>query len=646
MLLGAEVESLVYDAHDGFDADSFGAALGALRGGGLLLLLIPDLQSWPRLPDPQAERIAVHPFTPGQMPGRFIRRLSRVIAGSAAIALVTESDPIPPSLPGSAAPANPVTEPRGDYCTPDQRRAVEAILKTASGRARRPLVLTSDRGRGKSSALGIAAAELLRDRGRSILVTAPRRSAVDPLFRHASRLLPDAEIHTNRISHRGAQLEFVPPDELLRSRRTAELLFVDEAAGIPAPLLEQLLRAHARVVFSSTVHGYEGTGRGFEVRFSRTLDALTPGWRKMWMETPVRWALGDPLEELASSALLLDAAPADEALLRAACPKTCRFRRLDRDALADTETTLSQLFGLLVIAHYQTRPMDLRHLLDGPNVRIYALYHEGQIAATTLVAVEGSLGPDLAAEIFEGRRRPRGHLLPQTLSAHAGIAEATRLGYARVIRIAVHPAVQGRGLGRSLLSGIVEDARGLGLDLVGSSFGAAPDLIEFWERCSFAPVHLGTSRNAASGAHGAVVLRPISPEGESLRTLALGRLGERLPPLLAGPLRDLEPQIAARLLQVTPTDRWSTDPREQRELETFAFALRPFESALPLLTRLVSCRLGQALRAGILDDRERDMLICKVLQHRGWGEVARLTGLTGKAQVTATLRKAAGKLLD
>jgi tRNA(Met) cytidine acetyltransferase len=407
-----------------------------------------------------------------------------------------------------------------------------------------------------------------------------------------------------------------------------------------------MLARYPRVVFSTTVHGYEGTGRGFEVRFRRFLNRRTPGYRSLELRTPIRWADGDPLEALVARALLLDARPAPAAALRQAQPATCRYEAVDRDRLAGREETLTELFGLLVLAHYQTRPLDLRHLLDGPNIRVHLLRSGGHIAATALVALEGGLDPDLARRVYDGERRPRGHLLPQTLSAHAGLADAPLLRCARIVRIAVHPAARGRGLARMLLRRITESARSQGLDLAGASFGATVGLLRFWARCGFSPVHLGTSRNAASGAHAAVVLDPLSEAGAALERRARRRLAAHFPGLLAEPLRSLEPAIASRLLAAGDPGSGAADPSIDRaELRSFAFARRPFEAALPAIEALLRRRLPAALRTAALDEGDADLLIAKVLQHRGWDGTARLVSASGRAEVIRLLRHAVGALL-
>jgi len=656
-LLGLELDTLVYDAHSGIDLDALGAALGSLTGGGLLVLLAPALDVWPERANPlctpgaPSSQACPHPMPPASpgRPSRLVRRLVETLTRAEGVALVQAGQPfvaLPAGRRERAPPALASIPPDrdaagGDRTTTDQRLAVAAILKTARGRARRPLVLTSDRGRGKSSALGLAAAELLAGGRCEILVTAPRHQAVAPVFAHAARLLPDAQMAPGLLRRGAASLRFLAPDHLAQTGPHADLLLVDEAAGIPAPLLETLLRRYPRVVFATTVHGYEGTGRGFEVRFRQTLERLTPGWRSRTLITPIRWAEADPIEALLARALLLDASPAAAADVATATPRTCTFTRLDRDALAGDEQRLRELFGLLVLAHYQTRPADLHQLLDGPTVRVYALSHRGHIAATALAVLEGRLDPDLGAAVFAGLRRPPGHLLPQTLSAHAGMGEATGLGYLRLVRIAVHPALQGRGLGRMLVARIQTDALDLGLDLLGASFGATVGLLRFWRRCGLTAVHIGTSRNAASGAHAAVVLAGLSPAGIALTERSRRRLLQRIPALLAGVLRDLEPELAVELMAHTP--QWAKTPgldhQSWREIAAFAFASRPFEA--------VVAPLGSVAAAALAGDRcplstaQAEVLVAAVLQHRRPNAIAALTAASGRAEVVATLRAAA-----
>jgi len=683
-LLGSECGLLIIDAHGGLDADVLGAAAGTLSGGGLLLLLCPPLADWPRRPDPQAARIAVHGNAADEVGKRFIARLARLLAASPAVlrchqhagrgaigwpaeragrpssrleAAPTRDAPVkaaPSREPGPAAPA-----------THDQERAIDALCHLARSRSHRPLVLTADRGRGKSAALGIAAARLLAASPGTILVTAPRRAAAEALFAHAD---------VARSSGTG-HLRYLPPDALLQEHPAADLLLVDEAAGIPAPLLTGLLEHYARIAFATTVHGYEGTGRGFDVRFRAVLDRRTPGWRELRLDTPIRWATGDPLETLIDRVLLLDAEPAaDDAVAALADGFEAGglyCERLDRDWLAGDEPLLRQVFGLLVLGHYQTRPADLRLMLDAPNLDVFvarvsdggggmALTPDGSrrkaatadaaaediVVATALVAREGRLDAELLDPIFDGRRRPHGHLLPQTLSAHAGLHDAPRLAHARILRIAVHPGARRRGIGRRLMAAVADRARTGGLDLIGASFGATPGLVRFWRRCGLEPAHLGTHRNAASGAHAAVVLGALTAAGQDLVHQARRRLLPRLAVLLAGPLRNLEPAVTAALLAGAPDAGPAPNPAERREIGAFAGAHRSLDAARPALHRLLLHRLPAALEADRLTQPQIAALIACILQGQDPVDAAPRLGLSGRAAVERLLREAAGRLRE
>jgi tRNA(Met) cytidine acetyltransferase len=642
--LGRELDLLVYDAWSGFDVDAFGAISGTLRGGGLLLLLTPPLEQWPDFNDPNNARIAVYPYSGEQVGGGFFRRLAGVIRAAKGVSLIEQGAALP-AVPyaGSAKEPGLVDA----ICrTTDQQQAVEAILKVVSGHRRRPLVLTSDRGRGKSAALGIAAAQLLQQGHRRILVTAPRLDAVQPLFAHAAALLPGATVSRAGVHWGEGHIEFAPPDALARQPQAAELLLIDEAAAIPAQLLEQLLRHHARLVFATTVHGYEGTGRGFAVRFHQVLDAQAPGWRALRMEQPIRWASNDPLERLVFRALLLSAEPAPEQALAGARMETAEIAWLERDALAADEVTLSELFGLLVLAHYRTAPSDLRHLLDSPDVSVVVMRHNGHVAATALLAAEGGIDAAMAQAIWAGTRRPRGHLIPQSLAAHLGLEQAPLLHGQRVMRIAVHPALQGLGLGSRLLGALGERAREQGLDFLGASFGISAPLLRFWQRAGMVPLRIGVSRDHSSGSHSLIVLRALSDRGEQQLDEARMRFHRQLPYLLAEPLQPLEAALACELLRDDPASPPALTEWEWRELSGFAGANRGYDFTLRPLWELTVAALADRHATTHLSAGECALLVMKVVQHRPWAEVARASGLAGRGEVLAVLKGAVCKLLD
>jgi tRNA(Met) cytidine acetyltransferase len=298
-----------------------------------------------------------------------------------------------------------------------------------------------------------------------------------------------------------------------------------------------------------------------------------------------------------------------------------------------------------VLGHYQTRPSDLRQLLDAPDIGMHWLRAGAVVLAVAVTGREGKLPEALLEPIFAGHRRPHGHLLPQTLSAHAGLYDAPGLGCRRILRIAVHPAARRRGLGRRLVAAIAEQARAEGTDLLGTSFGATPALIAFWRSAGLVPVHIGSRRNAASGVHAAVMLKALTPAGSALVETGQRRLLPRLAVLLAGPLRGLEPAVVAALLSDAPVTHAALATDEHRALRAFAHGNRGLDATRPDLHRLLLLTLPRALASGALEPADGDALILCGLQHHAPGACAARLGFSGEAAVLGALRRGVAALL-
>jgi tRNA(Met) cytidine acetyltransferase len=639
--LGGECGMLIYNAYSGFDPDAFGALSGLLRGGGLLLLLSPPLDEWAKFADPQAERVSVAGYSQSRQSSHFLARISRILKLDSRVIRCTPEQIHPWNTPQIVVRQMPV--PANKNCrTQDQVKAVEAIIHVAKGHRKRPLILISDRGRGKSSALGIAAAQLIHEGCQRILVTAPRQSAVIPLFEQAAKGLACEYSKQMKIDKGSSVILYAAPDQLIGEPQSADLLLVDEAAAIPTPLLHRLLAHYPRVVFSTTVHGYEGTGLGFNHRFKAHLNEQMPQWREVILKEAIRWASDDPLEKLIFSLLALDAEPANDKEVKKLNTEKISLEFPTQQQLLEQERDLNQLFGLLVLAHYRTTPLDLRHLLDGPNLQIVILRQEEKILAVALLASEGEFSSEMAKQIWAGRRRPRGHLLAQSLSAHLGLQSAATLKGLRIMRIAVHPVLQNRGLGQRLLHAIESHASNQGYDYLGVSFGATPELIRFWRQNRLLAVRLGLRASASSSHQSVIFLRSLSQAGEELLRQARKQFAKQLPALLSDPLHNLSAELAFHLLdEINHPSTESLERQEWLDLIAFAFALRGYDLTLNPIERLSLAALSDRQ----VEKIDGILLIKRVLQKQPWKCCATALGLTGRKAVEARLRRIIGKLI-
>ncbi|WP_298840470.1 GNAT family N-acetyltransferase [uncultured Salinicola sp.] len=581
--LGSEHDLVIFDAVSsaaGFDPDAFGAISGTLLAGGWLVLLTPghwqrptDAQ-WP--PDADYQRLAHWPHPVETLSARYLQRLGARLRDDARLVAWPAEAGLPGPSPGMAgSPAAGVDDHSpADTCDDSDcltRDQAEAVSRLTRMRRRRPVVLVADRGRGKSAALGIAAARRLMRGERRLWIAASSSIAVEAVFERLQRLLPGGEREAGRfevrLDGRDCRVEWLAPEQVVPALAAFDIdtqspptLFVDEAAAIPAARLVDWLRRFPRIAFATTVHGYEGTGRGFEVRLRDALDRLTPEWRRLQLDTPIRWAAGDPLEALTRDLLCLDAEiVAAESVAAVARPMPVVYAWLDRAALARDDGLLRSIFGLLVQAHYRTSPSDLRHLLDGPDVHLLAAFVGDMVVGICVVQQEGGFDAELANAIYHGQRRPRGHLLAQSLATHGGYREAALANWWRIMRIAVHPLARREGTGSAMIERVATAARERAVDQLGVSFGAEPSLTRFWRRQGFRSLRIGLTREASSGEPAQMMALALTDESARLLDRMHDDFVRHLPDLLAAELRDIDAPVVAAWLHEGAAPALSAD---------------------------------------------------------------------------------------
>lgn len=648
--LGRELGLLVFNGYSGLNVDALGAVSGSVVGGGILVLLMPSLQDWHRFDDPEYQRMLAMPHDISEIGGYFLMRMAAIVQSDANVWVIDQDSAT--HKDALQALNSLVSSQRKLFhaiTTSDQFEVIQAIERVAVGHRRRPLVITSDRGRGKSAALGMAAARLI-DRGfGDIDVAAPLFESVQTLFRHAQAGLPGSSMHDRVLESGKGRLVYHEPDFLLRNTTTSRLLLVDEAAGIPLVVLEQLLTRYSRVVFATTVHGYEGTGRSFAIRFHQVLNRVAPKWRQLEMHQPIRWAVNDPVESLLFRILLLDARADDVTVAGNVAVSDTSCTMVTQQQLASDSTLLEQVFGLLMGAHYRTRPQDLRYLMDCPGIEVMIMRLDGgRIIGAMLVVYEGGLPANLARDLYEGTRRPRGHMLPGIIAGHCGLKDAAHLVGARVIRIAVHPGLQGRGLGSELLENMMTHLADRQCDYVGASFGVVAELAGFWQRAGFLPVHLGLVASASAGSQSLTMLLGISEQGIVLSRMAWQRFSRNLPLELAGNYRHLDPATIAEILRISERGNEAglfLTEGDREDLLRFAAGGRNMESVEAALFRLVlnACRNGELQCPG---DLSWHTLVSVCLQRKDIDYTNNSAGLSGRSDLVEYVRAHANRLLD
>lgn len=441
-------------------------------------------------------------------------------------------------------------------------------------------------------------------------------------------------IHLHR-SHRQV-IQYIAPADLDKFA-SAEIVAIDEAAAIPLPIVRALMHQSLdRLTFmSSTINGYEGTGRALSLKLIKELreskggrnaelqaanaaagsivgatsnkgnakvhekrwaaaaaavstsgDTLDGPLREMELITPIRYASNDPIESWLNKLLCLDCGSSANLKLNggAPAPSSCELYSVDRDALFSyhklSESFLQKLMGLYTSAHYKNTPNDLQMLSDAPAHSVFVLLSPSaekdanslpDILAVVQVALEGQISRKAVEAQLARGHRSAGDLIPWTIAQQFGDSKFAQLSGARIVRIAVHPSVQGMGYGSravemlyrfyngemvSLTNDDDDDDEGSSeededteaesideeqggkkkgisgerltprkklpplllpltevkaprLDWIGTSFGLTLGLHKFWSRAQMQLLYLRQTKNELTGENSAIMVRSL-----------------------------------------------------------------------------------------------------------------------------------------
>ncbi len=599
--LGEDYDIVAIDCYNSFKLSVIAAAGEMVRGGGILVLLAEG--RWPSIKLPSV----------GYNLLNYVRR-SLLQASTPTMVVNADTEEAITKTPM----LKPIRRSRRVRCTnvpqwanriiatEDQCRAVKAALELVNKPEASCIFITGDRGRGKSAAIGIALSILVARKLIGVVqVTSPSKYNVVSLFKFLIKGLQEASVPHKIIRVNDYmivkgpwyKIEYIPPWQ----RPISSLVVVDEAAALGPARLRRVASLARKLIIISTVHGYEGSGKTLVHRILKQL----PSPRVIELKEPIRYPPGDPLEDLIYNMLLLNVEPAEA--LNNIRVEDIKIVDVDSQTMSTDFNLLRQVYGVLSIAHYRNTPEDLARILEARSKIVAALTGDNVVGV-----IEYTFEPS------------RGSTMMSDILRNVYGVKSGRL--VRIIRIAVHPKLQRRGIGTSLLKFLESKVKGYA-DAIGAVY-SNPEVTRFWVRNHYAVVYISPRFNKVTGEKNIMVIKPLTPNGVDLVETLQCEIARRLALSMHSVYRDMAAEVLSDMLDtvyckecrpiillpdVLPfLNELCKNPEKLEQYFHIAFYIA------------VNALVCGALRR--LSFSERQLIISAVLQGKGVHETARIFG--------------------
>lgn len=525
-ILGNTYDMLVLQDFEAITPNLLARTVETVEGGGIVVFLLNTLSSLQQLHDMAMDvhnryRTEAHKDVVARFNKRFILSLTscpnfigiddklNVLPLSSHIKSIEPlpkpdpSDPLPPrkqkliDLKKSLIDRQPLGSLVNCCRTFDQAKAVmEFVESLAAKDFRITTTMTSARGRGKSAALGLAIAGAIAYGYENVYVTSPSPQNLKTLFDfiikgldaiHYKQHLDFDVIQSNNPDFNKATIrievnrddkqviQYISPQEASKDpdmKKNVELLVIDEAAAIPLPIVRSLLGQYM-IFMSSTISGYEGTGRSLSLKLIKQLreesekndSEKSRVLKEVVLDESIRYSMGDPVEAWLNQLLCLEV---NEERLKIKNDSlglnNCELFWINRNILFSfhpaSEAFLQKLMALYVASHYKNSPNDLQMMSDAPAHHLFCLLSKSsykqskskvkvpEILCFIQVCLEGEITEEHMRDNSSKGKAASGDLIPWTLSQQFQDSKFPSLCGARIVRIATNPNYQGMGFGK------------------------------------------------------------------------------------------------------------------------------------------------------------------------------------------------------
>ncbi|MEM4772728.1 MAG: GNAT family N-acetyltransferase [Nanoarchaeales archaeon] len=642
-ILGQTFDNAIIDFRENIHPDDIGRIVDSIKGGGIIIFIFRKLNEFLNY-QYKFKKLLVYS---DQMPRNIfeIRFFKKLFEGKPISIVTIENENIEIKKIGKVEkekiakekivfPKSKIPKIIFKICKTQDQVNVINLLDIFFENDKKVFILKANRGRGKSSSLGLFLANLIykfekRKFKIKICISSLEKENVNTLYRFLEIGLNKLKIKYKKENYKiitnYCYIEYSEPIKILENKY--DLVIIDEAAAISANILIRVAKNFEKCIFSSTIHGYEGSGRSFEIKFKEFLKEENIEFIEYEMKEPIRYSIDDEVEKWIFDFLLLDSEPCelDKEDIMKISKEEYEYSKIDIEKLFEDEELLRNFFGIYVIAHYRNRPRDLGILADAPHhfARLVNVKNTKKIINSLHLSFEGNLNDDLINYILsKGAKEIFGNIIPGILLRHYREKEIAKLKGIRIVRIATHPKLFSLGIGSYAIKKIEEEFKDK-VDYIGTVFGISPKLAKFWIKNGFIPLHISSKRNETSGEYSTIWIKPLNDKAKEIVEKIYFEFKQRLIASLSDAYYDIELESAYILLSKPINSYYFPllTKNQIERIEAFSQDLLPYESVTDVVKEVAKFYFLTNYQ-NLLNEFEQKVLIGKLFLGKGWKKLS------------------------